>query len=255
MSLHQKKFNKCKSDQLEKAVLLFVHQRHQAQSNNIPLNGPLIKTKSSIEFADKLKYGSFKASDGWFAKFMNRNNLSRQKICGESNNVNIQEYNFWKNNTLQQLLDSYEPKNIFNADETGLFYRCLPEHTYAIKNTSCHGGKLSKDRLTILIGANMDGTEKLALLVIGKSKHPICFKNVNSLPVLYENNNKNWMTSLIFERWILTLDQIFAAKNRKILLFVDNCTAHPKSIVERLRYIRLAFLPPNMTSVAQLWYN
>jgi len=50
------------------------------------------------------------------------------------------------------------------------------------KDEKCIGGKLSKERLTILACANADGSEKLPLLVIGKSKKPRCFKHVKTLP-------------------------------------------------------------------------
>ena len=61
--------------------------------------------------------------------------------------------------------------------------------------------KQSKERISVLVGANMTGTEKLKLLdlVIGKSEKPRCFKNVKTLPVVYKNNTKAWMTS-VFSR-------------------------------------------------------
>ena len=59
---------------------------------------------------------------------------------------------------------------IYNANETGIFYRLLPDKTLEFKNVSCHSGKLSKDRLTTMVCANMSGSDKLPILVIGKSK-------------------------------------------------------------------------------------
>lgn len=32
-------------------------------------------------------------------------------------------------------------KNVFNADESGLFYRLLPDKTLQFKGEKCHGGK------------------------------------------------------------------------------------------------------------------
>jgi len=69
---------------------------------------------------------------------------------------------------LQDLLKDYEPHNVFNADETALFYKCLPDRTMTFKNEKCHGGKHSKERVTILLATNMSGTEKLKPLIIGK---------------------------------------------------------------------------------------
>lgn len=59
------------------------------------------------------------------------------------------------------------------------------------------------------------------------------------------------MTSLLFEEWVKELDKQFYAENRKILLFIDNCTAHPKSVQDKLKAIQLCYFPPNATSVLQ----
>ncbi|XP_050675894.1 tigger transposable element-derived protein 4-like [Leptidea sinapis] len=108
---------------------------------------------------------------------------------------------------------------------------------------------MSKTRLTIMVAANMTGSCKRKLLVIGKSKKPRCFKNIRSLPVTYENNVKSWMTSEIFEKWLRNWDAELKANNKIVLLLVDNCPAHPA--VTNLKCIKLVFLPPNVTSVLQ----
>jgi len=41
-----------------------------------------------------------------------------------------------------------------------------------------------------MVGANMSGTEKLKLFVIGKEKKSRCFKGIKSLPVDYRSNKK-----------------------------------------------------------------
>jgi hypothetical protein len=49
------------------------------------------------------------------------------------------------------------PKTLNNADETGLYFRAMPEHTYLFKNESARGFKSSKERVTIFCCANMKG--------------------------------------------------------------------------------------------------
>jgi hypothetical protein len=66
--------------------------------------------------------------------------------------------------------EGYPNSDIFSADETGLFFRLTPERTLKFKGEKCVGGKLSKDRVTVLVRANADGTKKRKLFVIGKSK-------------------------------------------------------------------------------------
>lgn len=45
----------------------------------------------------------------------------------------------------------------------------------------------------------MDKLEKLALLIIGKSANPKCFKNVKSKLTEYQANKKAWMKGKIFK--------------------------------------------------------
>ncbi|XP_038057078.1 tigger transposable element-derived protein 6-like [Patiria miniata] len=121
----------------------------------------------------------------------------------------------------------------------------------AFRGEQCHGGKQSKERITVTLCANMDGTEKLKPLLIGKFKKPRCFKNVIYLPVSYRANRKAWMVHVsdLFTEWVRRLDKKFTRQKRKVLLFVDNCAAHPK--VPHLNSITLQFLPPNTTSQLQ----
>lgn len=118
-----------------------------------------------------------------------------------------------------------------------------------LKGKECSGGKYGKERITIMIGANMSGTEKLKLFVIGKAKKPRCLKGIKSLPVDYRSNKKAWMTSSLFSEWLLNFDRKMKLENRKVLLFIDNCSAHNHDI--ELSSIKVHFLPPNTTSILQ----
>lgn len=104
-----------------------------------------------------------------------------------------------------QIIKHAQDRDIFNVDETGLFFKCTPAKTLAFKGEKCSGGKRSKDRITLLVGANMDGTEKLPLLMIGKSRNPRCFKNVRTKPIKYRSNTKAWITANLFKEWLLDL--------------------------------------------------
>lgn len=220
-----------------------------ARDQNLPLSGPIIREKAQ-GFAIRFGHTDFSASVGWLDKFKQRHNIVQKVVCGERGDVDEQLAADWKNTALVNEIEKYHPNDIFNADETGLFFKCLPDKTLAFKNEKCHGGKRSKERLTVMIGANMTGSEKLKLLVIGKSRNPRCFKGIKSLEVDYESNSKAWMTGDIYKKWLVSLNKKFARENRKILLFVDNCPAHPKNIAS-LSHIDIAYFPPNMTSVVQ----
>ena len=124
----------------------------------------------------------------------------------------------------------------------------MPGSTLTFQNDTRRGSKKSKERITCLLTCSMAG-EKKKILVVGKSKNPRCFKNVNPLTVDYEANSNSWMTRGIWESFLRAWDKDLKKKNRKILLLADNCSAHTQ--VTGLSSIRVKFLPPNTTSVLQ----
>ena len=55
-------------------------------------------------------------------------------------------------------------------DETGLFWKLQPDRSLATKQTS--GGKKSKDRITVALCTNGDGSEKLPSVDYREVKEP-----------------------------------------------------------------------------------
>jgi hypothetical protein len=103
-----------------------------------------------------------------------RNYICTQTLSGETSGVNIIEYEDQVKEIKTKML-KYSPKNIFNMDESGLFFRAIPQKTLASKRNS--GYKKDKERLTIVFCCNSDGCEKRKLSIIGQSKKPRCFTN------------------------------------------------------------------------------
>lgn len=90
----------------------------------------------------------------------------------------------------------------------------LCQMSFVFKNETCHGGKLSKERLTVLVCTNSTGTHKLKLVVIGKSRSPRCFKNVRTFPCEYLAQCRAWMTEILFMNWIQQLDAFFGKQKK-----------------------------------------
>ncbi|XP_051170921.1 tigger transposable element-derived protein 6-like [Leptopilina boulardi] len=229
---------------LEKCLLEWLKQ---VLDKNIPIDGPLLKGKAQV-FAKKLGIQNFAASNGWLEGFKKRHNLVFKNKVGEIKSGDQDVCNEWTEN-LPTLLKEYDANNIYNADETALFFKCLPNKTFTFRGEDCCGGKQSKERLTVLHCANMTGTNKLPLLIIGKSKKPRCFKGVKTLPVDYNSNSKAWMTRNIFTEWLHKVNNNMKKKKTKILLFVDNCAAHSK--LPKLTHVKIVFLPAHTTSQLQ----
>ncbi|XP_041364034.1 polycystin-1-like [Gigantopelta aegis] len=72
---------------------------------------------------------------------------------------------------LENVLEEFEPHQIYNVDETAIFYRIMPERTLEFKGVNCLGAKKSKEQLTALFCSNQNRTDKLPLLIIGKSRY------------------------------------------------------------------------------------
>ena len=136
-----------------------------------------------------------------------------------------------------------------HADKTVLYYRALPERSMVIRGDPRKGIKTSKERVTVLLACSAAG-DKLKPLVIGKSLKPRCFRGIDkaALPITYRTNKKAWMTSSLFKEWLERLNSKMHLQGGHILLFVDNCGAHPDI---QLTNTRMLFLPPNTTSRLQ----
>ncbi|GBC48699.2 CENP-B homolog protein 2-like [Rhizophagus irregularis DAOM 181602=DAOM 197198] len=127
-------------------------------------------------------------SFGWLQGFKKRNGIRQEKLQEEvasANETAIME----ALPLLRNKCAPYPLERIYNMDETGLFYR--------------------KERLSIALCSNADGSHKLPPLIIGKYANPRCFKNVNiyNLPMTYQNNAKAWMLITIFQEWLREFDR------------------------------------------------
>ena len=102
-----------------------------ATSKNIFPTGPLL-TEKAKRIALHLSQHDFRGSSGWLTKWKQRFNVKRLTICGESCDVRGETVESWKER-LPQILDGYDRKDIWNMDETGCFWKTLPDKGFARK--------------------------------------------------------------------------------------------------------------------------
>uniref|UniRef100_A0A8C8SB34 HTH CENPB-type domain-containing protein n=1 Tax=Pelusios castaneus TaxID=367368 RepID=A0A8C8SB34_9SAUR len=213
------------------------------------LAGPAIKEKAR-QLAAALGVKDFKASDGWFSRWKKRFAIGPEKEWGKKQPVGKPAAERWRCENLPCLLEQFAPADIYNAEETGLRLKGLWGRRPGEKNEARGGERALKDRVTLLVCANMDGSDKRPLVMIGKSKQPRCFpKDFSKLPLSYVSTANAWMTSEVFSTWLKAWDRQLHAQRRKICLVVANCSAHPQGTV--LTNIQLKFLPPIATPSAQ----
>jgi hypothetical protein len=71
--------------------------------------------REALAVAKSLRNDQFKASTGWLDSFKKRHNIVWNGVCGESKQVD-------KNVVSEYKPKLPEPKNIYNADKTGLLF-------------------------------------------------------------------------------------------------------------------------------------
>jgi hypothetical protein len=91
--------------------------------DQVNMSGDLTKEKAAYFLAELYPgHGAFEFSNGWLESFKNRRGIKSYRRFGESGSANMAVIE----ESLPQIrltLDQYERRDIYNMDETGLFYR------------------------------------------------------------------------------------------------------------------------------------
>lgn len=229
------------------ARLLVVVQEYKDWHPNATITGRTLKTLAAdMETAITLKW-----SNGWMYGFQKRTGMWFALRHGEAASVDpvaVEEGRA----RLQQLINQYALRNVYNMDETSFFYKQVPRGTLTT-DKSARGKKQDKSRLTMTVTTNADGSDHYPLLFIGKSKQPICMRGHDvreELGVEYASSRKAWMNTALFQDWLVRFDERMQCEGRHALLLVDNVSSHNAEGVE-LSHVRLEKLPPNTTAILQ----
>lgn len=237
-------------ESMEKALFLWFSG---VRARNLPVSDEILKAKGK-ELGEKLGVTNFLYSNGWVQRFKKRFAISSRVISGESAGIDSETIDEGRRKA-NDIIAKYDLKDVFNMDETGLYYRMLPDRTLTLA-TSTKGIKKAKIRISLALTSNATGTEKLTPIVIGHSKKPRCFRHFTpDMYVKYHSNKKAWMTAVIFTDWVMELDHKMREQNRHILLLLDNATSHIIPTNDNgqplLKNVEIHFLPPNTTSHLQ----
>ncbi len=194
----------------------------------------------------------------WYYNFLYRYRLKRKVAHGEASSCPTEEEIEERMTKVRNTLQNYPKANIYNMDEKGLFYTQLPKITHTIldedDDSQNKGSKMmtGKERITLVVCCNVDGTHQIPPAVIGKAQKPRCFpckRSGRSIPLPYWGQKKAWMDRSGMRKW---LDEVFlpeVEEKDKVVLLIDNCTAHNE--VASTDKVEVIFLPENTTPMYQ----
>ena len=110
--------------------------------------------------------------------------------------------------------DNLYLENIYNADESGIYWKILLNYTSVLTENLDAGLEENKDRFTALFCANATGSHRIPLLIIDDSAKPRDLKHlidknaklhdINYLPkldVMYSAQKNGWINCEIFKNW------------------------------------------------------
>lgn len=257
----------------------------QAIWENIPITTPIIQlTANSIwtRLPNSEKDGNGVFNHKWCNHFVKRLNIN---LHGDNNAIlsNPGQHKLnkvWKIDEKLDLKDylnhliekeNYRPQDIFTIDEFKLFYSLPLDQIFDVSSVD-NGLKQSsfttENSLTIMLGCNIDGSEKLTPLVVGKydkfdisqsshnnfknlssnniSKHNLMNKITESYQIFYKSNINKWITSSMFQNYLLALEHKLsnASPNRKIVIILDDSSSH-RIINLQFKNIKLCYLKNN----------
>ncbi|XP_069813073.1 tigger transposable element-derived protein 5 [Dendropsophus ebraccatus] len=258
----RKKMRLANEEEIDRAVYSwFITLRQQG----VPLSGPIIQAQA--ETCAKQIYGedcTFKASHGWFWRWQKRHGISSQRIYGEpeirpSEMDPVLVYPEEQPKTAPND-GGYGDEQIYNANITGLYWKLLPDQTHDILMAKRPGGyRRVKDRVAILLAANLTGNHKLKPLVVGKLQDPPSLRchNPDTFPATYRYCPKAQLTPDLLRCWFFE-DFVPSVKRylrrcclqQKAVLLVNQCPGSPpeKELQTPDGSLRILFLSKNTRS-------
>lgn len=254
----------------------------QANWEGIPITTPIIQLTANAIWTRLPKEGQ--EGNGifnqkWCSHFVKKLNIN---ITGSPRDVlDNRGYNLnkvWKLDEILELKrylrdiidqEDYAPQDVFVIDDFQLFYSLPLDQIFDVSSIDKgikQSNSSAEHSLTIMLGCNIDGSEKLTPIIVGKydkfdvsksthvSLNSMQFDSVsyqtlmNKLTevynIFYKSNTNKWITSSMFQNYLTRLDHKLSnsrPNGRKILIILDDCSSH-RIINLKFNNIRLCYL-------------
>ncbi|XP_005005256.1 jerky protein homolog [Cavia porcellus] len=229
------------------------------RAEGIPVSGPMLIEKAKDFYEQMQLTEPCVFSGGWLWRFKARHGIKKLDASNEKQVADHQAAEqfcgFFRSLTAEHGLS---PEQVYSADETGLFWRCLPNSK--TDGEALPSLKQGKDRLTVLMCANATGSHRIKPLAVGKCGDPRAFRGIQHLPVAYKAQGNAWIDKEIFSDWfhhifVPSVREHFRTiglpEDSKAILLLDNSRAHPQESDLVSDNIFTIFLPASVTSLIQ----
>ncbi|NXF40533.1 TIGD3 protein, partial [Nyctibius bracteatus] len=209
-----------------------LHWVEGARAADLPAGGPLLQLNAK-RLTEALGRPEPQPSGGWRARFGARHNLAFKKPPAEKGDAEQPTAEHWAGAVLPGLLHAYAPSEIYVCGETGVL----------VPAGSPGEAESAGDRLTLLLCANADGSEKAPLRAVGESSRPRCLCGVNlgQMPWSYRASSMAGVTAPLFAEWLREFDEGMRQRGKSVLLLLAKHEAHPYL---QLSNVRMVFVPP-----------
>jgi hypothetical protein len=104
--------------------------------------------------AKRLGHNDLKATDGWLSRWKCRFGIKFKMAHDEKGSADAVSAEQWKSTKLPNLLQKCSADDLYNADETGLFYRSKPNGSLSYKHATLSGSKKTVDHTTVMCFSN-----------------------------------------------------------------------------------------------------
>ncbi|NWJ11046.1 TIGD3 protein, partial [Crypturellus undulatus] len=201
---------------VEAALLRWLEATRAA---GLTVSAPLLQGKAKA-LAEALGRPSFNAGSTWLARFGARHNVALEVPAEQPAAPR------WADTVLPDALHSYAPRDIYSCSETAVLLRASAGH-----------------RLALLLCANADGSEKVALLAVGQSARPRCLRDVNlpQMPWTYRASSAARITAPLFAEWLRGFDEAMGRRGRRVALLLADRDPPPRLA---LAHVHVVFVPP-----------
>ncbi|NWH81026.1 TIGD4 protein, partial [Piaya cayana] len=210
---------------LEAALLRWVEG-----SRDVPVAGSLLQLKAK-HLAEALGRPVPEPGGAWLPRCGTRHEAFKKPLA-EKGDAGQDLVERWAGAVLPGILRAYAPCEIYACGETEV-------------------ASSAGERLTLLLCANADGSEKAPLRVVGRSPRPRCLRGVNlaQMPWSYRASSQASVTPALFAEWLQEFNEGMRRRGKSVLLVLAEHHAHPPL---QLSNVRMVFFPPAAASAQPL---